>query len=135
MTLDLKALTADIVSSYLANNPVSSGELPELITTTHAALSLMSAPPPSQTGSRKPSPSVIRKSITPDGLISFEDGRPYKTLKRHLSRFGLTPDEYREKWGLPFDYPIVAPSYAQKRSQIAHSFGFNSVRRVRKQQN
>jgi predicted transcriptional regulator len=85
---------------------------------------------PKQEEAEKPQPAVsIRKSITPDFLISLEDGKKYKTLKRHLAKLGLTPEEYRAKWGLPGDYPMVAPNYALRRSELARSSGLGQQRR------
>src|SRR5215217_3486342 len=104
--LDFAGITADIVSSYVANNSVHRADLPALIASVHAALQGLVAPKPAE--SEKPQPAVpIRKSVTPDFLISLEDGKPYKALKRHLRGRDLTPEAYREKWGLPGDYPIV----------------------------
>ncbi|MDP4006604.1 MucR family transcriptional regulator [Methylobacterium sp. NEAU K] len=123
-------LAADLVSAYVSNNPVPVSELPALIASTHAALARLSqgsATPVPTVG--KLAPSQIRKSITYDALISFEDGKPYKTLKRHLTGLGLTPEAYREKWGLPRDYPMVAASYSEQRSALAKSFGLGNQRR------
>src|SRR3954468_11389805 len=126
--LDFASITADIVSSYVANNSVHRGDLPTVIASVHAAL--LGLTTPKQDESDKPQPAVsIRKSITPDFLISLEDGKKYKTLKRHLGRLGLTAEEYRAKWGLPADYPMVAPSYAAKRSELARSSGLGQMRR------
>jgi predicted transcriptional regulator len=126
--LDFASITADIVSSYVANNSVHRAELPNVIASVHAALQSLIAP--KQDEPERPQPIVpIRKSITPDFLISLEDGKKYKTLKRHLGKLGLTPDEYRAKWGLPADYPMVAPNYAAKRSELARSSGLGQQRR------
>jgi predicted transcriptional regulator len=81
---------------------------------------------------RKLTKTEIDRSITPDHLISFEDGKPYKTLRRHLTLFGLTPEQYRTKWGLPADYPIVSPNYSETRSQLAKSLGLGQQRRKNK---
>jgi len=125
--LDFASITADIVSSYVANNSVHRGDLLNLITSVHAALQGLTAP--KQAEPEKPEPRVsIRKSVTPDFLISLEDGKKYKTLKRHLGKLGLTANEYRAKWGLPADYPMVAPSYAAKRSELARSSGLGQMR-------
>ncbi|WP_280953397.1 MucR family transcriptional regulator [Mesorhizobium mediterraneum] len=116
-------LTAAVVSAYVSNNPVPVGELPALIAQVHAALKGtiggLVAKPEALT------PAVpIRKSVTPDYIISLEDGKKFKSLKRHLStHYGLTPDEYRAKWGLPADYPMVAPNYAAARSALAKTIG------------
>jgi predicted transcriptional regulator len=126
--LDFASITADIVSSYVANNSVHRGDLPTVIASVHAAL--LGLTTPKQEESDKPQPAVsIRKSITPDFLISLEDGKKYKTLKRHLGTLGLTAEEYRAKWGLPADYPMVAPNYALRRSELARSSGLGQQRR------
>jgi predicted transcriptional regulator len=126
---DFVNLTANIVSAYVANNSVHRGELSNLIASVHSALQGLGAPPPA-TEQPKPEPAVsIRRSVTPDYLISLEDGRQYKSLKRHLATRGMTPDEYRAKWGLPKDYPMVAANYAAKRSELARSIGLGQSRR------
>jgi predicted transcriptional regulator len=126
--LDFASITADIVSSYVANNSVHRGDLPTVIASVHAAL--LGLTTPKQEECDKPQPAVsIRKSITPDFLISLEDGKKYKTLKRHLGTLGLTAEEYRAKWGLPGDYPMVAPNYALRRSELARSSGLGQQRR------
>jgi predicted transcriptional regulator len=126
--LDFASITADIVSSYVANNAVHRTDLPAMIASVHAALQGLAAP--KQAEPEKPEPRVaIKKSITPDFLISLEDGKQYKTLKRHLGKLGLTAEGYRAKWGLPADYPMVAPSYAAKRSELARSSGLGQMRR------
>ncbi len=121
-------LTADIVSAFVSNNSIRVADLPGLITDVHAALQNVGQPAPKQ-GEAKPAPAVsVRKSVTPEYLISLEDGKHYKSLKRHLGKLGLTPEAYREKWGLPRDYPMVAPAYAQKRSELAKSMGLGQQR-------
>jgi len=128
MPLDLPSISADIIASYVTNNVVHRTDLPALIAAVHAALHSLAHP--KETAPEKPQPALpIRKTITRDFLISLEDGRHYKTLKRHLGRIGLTPKQYREKWGLPSDYPMVAPSYAQKRSELAKTTGLGQTRR------
>ncbi|MET2832941.1 MucR family transcriptional regulator [Mesorhizobium shangrilense] len=117
-------LTADVVSAYVSNNPVPVGDLPALIGQVHAALKSTT----SSVSVEKPEPLnpavPIRKSVTPDYIICLEDGKKFKSLKRHLSTdYGLTPDEYRAKWGLPGDYPMVAPNYAATRSALAKTMG------------
>ena len=105
-------LAAEIVSAFVSNNAVPSAELPSLIASVHSALAKV-ANGQTEKPTEAPVPPVsIKKSITPDFLISLEDGRRYKSLKRHLKGRGLTPEQYREKWGLPRDYPMVAPNYA-----------------------
>ncbi|OHV76173.1 MucR family transcriptional regulator [Mesorhizobium sp. ORS 3428] len=116
-------LTAEVVSAYVSNNPVPVGDLPALIDRVHGALKSAGSG-----AAEKPealTPAVpIRKSVTPDYIISLEDGKKFKSLKRHLSvHYGLTPDEYRAKWGLPADYLMVAPNYAAARSSLAKSMG------------
>lgn len=115
-------LTADIVAAYVSNNPVPAGELPGLIAQIHSSISTLGAPAAPVEVPLTPRTS-IKKSVTPDYLISLEDGKQYKTLKRHLTIRGLTPDQYRAKWGLAADYPMVAPSYSAHRSQMAKNFG------------
>ena len=122
-------LAADIVSAYVANNSVRAGELPDLIGSVHSALLNVGSPAPVQTAER-PAPAVpVKKSVTADAIYSLEDGKPYKSMKRHLARLGYTPQQYREKWGLPADYPMVAPSYAAKRSELAKRLGLGQQRR------
>jgi predicted transcriptional regulator len=102
-------MAADFVSAYVANNPVPVSELAALIASTHAALiGLGQGSATNAAPVEKLTPAQIRKSITPNALISFEDGKPYKTLRRHLTIRGLTPEAYRQKWGLPRDYPMTA---------------------------
>ncbi len=120
---DLVQLTADIVSAYVSNNKVGSEELGKLIEEVHSALKRA---PAGKTPEPEPLvPAVpIRKSVTPDYIISLEDGRKFKSLKRHLQgTYGMTPDQYRAKWGLPRDYPMVAPNYAKARSDLAKRMG------------
>ena len=125
---ELVELTSDIVSAYVANNKVAAGELPEVIASVHSALRGLDEKKPVQ--AEKPVPMMpIKKTLTPDYLISLEDGRHYKSLKRHLSGRGLSPIEYREKWGLPKDYPMVAPNYAKQRSELAKALGLGQQRR------
>jgi predicted transcriptional regulator len=121
-------LAADIVSAFVSNNSVPVADLPTLISNVHAALQNTGSPVSKQ-DEAKPTPAVsVRKSVTPEYLISLEDGKQYKSLKRHLGKLGLTPEAYREKWGLPRDYPMVAPAYAQKRSELAKSMGLGQQR-------
>jgi predicted transcriptional regulator len=121
-------LTTDLVSAYVSHNPLPASDLPSLIETVHAALRRVgtSAVEPTPEAPKPPVP--IRKSITPDRLISLEDGRPYQSLKRHLASRGLTPEAYRAKWGLPPSYPMVAPNYAQRRSELAKRIGLGQRR-------
>lgn len=125
---ELVELTSEIVSAYVTNNKVASSELPGMIESVHAALRGLDEKKPAEP--EKLTPIVpIKKTITQDYLISLEDGRHYKSLKRHLSGRGLTPVEYREKWGLARDYPMVAPSYAKQRSELAKALGLGQQRR------
>jgi predicted transcriptional regulator len=125
-------LAADIVSAYVSNNSVSSGDLAGLISDVHTALVRVS------TGTVEPpqeplKPAVApKKSITPDYIVCLEDGKKFKSLKRHLrTQYNLSPEQYREKWGLPPDYPMVAPNYAKARSQLAKEMGLGQKRRRR----
>ncbi|MFC6743564.1 MucR family transcriptional regulator [Methylobacterium tardum] len=123
-------LAADIVSAYVSNNPVRPADLPELLGSVHAALSGLNQGGENATAPvEKLTSAQIRKSITHDALISFEDGKPYKTLRRHLTIRGLTPEAYREKWGLPRDYPMTAQAYSDQRSKLALSLGLGQGRR------
>lgn len=121
------SLIKNIVSAYVSNNHVAATELPALIATVHTAMSglirtgTVSIAADSESG--KPTQVQIRNSQSRDALISFVDGKPYQTLRRHLTVHGLTPDTYRVKFGLPSDYPMVAPSYSERRSSLAKAFG------------
>jgi predicted transcriptional regulator len=126
---DLVQLTADIVAAYVAGNTVASAEIPALVAGVHASLKNLGNPVAAAPEPLKLLVS-IKKSITPDYLISLEDGKSYKSLKRHLAGKGLTPAEYREKWGLPRDYPMVAPSYSEQRSQLARASGLGQARKL-----
>jgi len=127
---DFVGLAAGIVGAYVSRNSVPISELPAFIAATHAALVKLGAP--AEPVVEKPTPPVpIRKTVTPDHIISLEDGKPYKSLKRHLTTRGLTPDQYRQKWGLPVDYPMVAATYAAQRSELAKSLGLGQIRRDR----
>ena len=124
-------LMASIVSAYVENNVLHRSELPTLMANVHKALAGTSSLPsaePAAPDRRKLTAQEIKRSITPTHLISFEDGNRYKTLKRHLALRGLTPDAYREKWGLPVDYPVTAPSYSQQRAELARSVGLGQRR-------
>ena len=123
-TSKLTELTAEILASYVTRNPVRPTDLPSLIHGVHRALTQADQPDqPEAATPAKPSPSQVRRSITPERLISFEDGRGYMVLRRHLTTRGLSPESYREKWGLPADYPMTAPNYSQARSALAKSRG------------
>ena len=122
-THDLLRLTAQIVSAHVAKNAVSPETLPELIRSVHVALAGVEQPVVSEP--ERPQPAVpIKRSLFPDYIVCLEDGAKLKMLKRYLKvRFDLTPEQYRERWGLPRDYPMVAPSYAERRSTLAKSIG------------
>lgn len=121
-------LTADIVSAYVANNSVPAGHLPELIATIHKAVSGLSQPPAPVAEPQAPAVNP-KRSVHPDYIISLEDGKRFKSLKRHLmTHYGLTPEEYRLKWDLPADYPMVAPNYAATRSELAKKMGLGRKR-------
>ena len=122
---NLVDLTAEIVAAYVAKNTVTQAELPKLIGEVHRALSGTAGNPPSREELAEIKPAVtVKKSLTADYLICLEDGKKFKSLKRHLrSHYNLSPEQYREKWGLPADYPMVAPNYAQARSSLAKRMG------------
>lgn len=123
-------MTAEVVAAYVTKNHVRAAELPELIATVHASLAGMGGAPETAPEPVKLVPPVsIRKSVTDDYIISLEDGKQYQALKRHLSKLGMTPEEYRAKWGLPKDYPMVAPAYSAKRSALAKSLGLGNIRK------
>lgn len=126
-------LTADIVSAYVANNTVAAPDLPGLINEVHVALQKTAA------GSGEPEPEPlkpavpVKKSVTPDFIICLEDGKKFKSLKRHLrTHYAMAPEEYREKWGLDADYPMVAPNYAAARSELAKKMGLGQQRKKKK---
>jgi predicted transcriptional regulator len=125
-------LAAEIVAAFVSNNPLPKSDLPTLIHAMHSAVaslsSAASAPPP--VAAKEPAV-PIRKSITPDFLICLEDGKRFKSLRRHLGTLGLTPHQYREKWKLPSDYPMVAPNYAAQRSAMAKKIGLGRSRSAR----
>ena len=126
---NLVELTADVVAAFVMHNPIQKTDLPDLIASVHGSLSGLGQAKAAPEAER-PAPAVsIKKSVSPDFLISLEDGRRYKSLKRHLSGRGLTPEKYRERWGLPHDYPMVAPNYAKQRSDLAKSMGLGRQRR------
>ncbi|NBB53313.1 MucR family transcriptional regulator [Rhizobium sp. CRIBSB] len=121
---ELLEMTADIVSAYVSNNTLSAAEVPGLIASIHTALSTVTSGAPEPEPEIKEPAVPVRKSITPDFLICLEDGRKFKSLKRHLrTKYDISPEEYRAKWGLPKDYPMVAPNYAKARSELAKSMG------------
>ncbi|MGA0561174.1 MucR family transcriptional regulator [Ancylobacter sp. VNQ12] len=123
-------LTADIVSAYVSNNAVAPGDLATLLNEVHGALHRVTK------GEIEPAPEPLKpavplkKSVAPDFIVCLEDGKRFKSLKRHLrTQYNLTPEQYREKWGLPADYPMVAPNYAAARSALAKEMGLGQQRR------
>ena len=119
----LIALTADIVSAYVSKNAVPVASLPELIESVNSSLARIGQPVEPEKPAQLPAVNP-KRSVTPDYIICLEDGKKFRSLKRHLTtHFGLTADEYREKWGLPRDYPMVAPNYSESRSALAKSMG------------
>ena len=124
-------MAAEVVAAFVSNNPVPRGELPALIQTIHDTLARLSAGAENSTPKEEPKePAVsIRKSVTSEYLICLEDGKQFKSLRRHLGLLGLTPKQYREKWNLPFDFPMVAPSYAAERSALAKKIGLGQISR------
>ena len=127
-SVDQIELTTQIVSAYVANNHVQPGELASLIGNVHATLgSLGQLPQAAEAPVEKPTPAQIRKSITPDALVSVVDGKPYKTLKRHLTTHGMDFAAYRARYGLPADYPSTAPNYSAQRSALAKSLGLGQI--------
>ncbi len=127
---DRMALTGDIVSAYIANNPVQPRDLAGLIVSVHQVLSnLGQASEHTDDPVEQPTPAQIRKSITPDGLTSFIDGKIYKTLRRHLTTHGLDAHIYRQRYGLPADYPMVSANYSATRSALAMSLGLGQIRK------
>lgn len=125
----LVAITADIVTAYVGNNTVAASEVPAMINTVTEALIIVSGksikPPRTELNPAVP----IKKSVTPDHIVCLDDGLKFKSLKRHIrTHHGLSPEEYRAKWGLPFDYPMVAPNYAATRSLLAKKMGLGKQR-------
>jgi predicted transcriptional regulator len=121
---DIIEMTAEIVAAYVENNTVAAAELPSLIQSVHRALNGITAGPETVEAPPKEPAVPLRRSITPDHLVCLEDGRKFKSLKRHLrTKYNMSPEEYRTKWGLPKDYPMVAPNYAKARSDLAKQMG------------
>lgn len=127
---DLVRMAAEIAAAYVSANPVQAQDLPALIRTVHNALRDVAGVAASAPEAA-PEPAVsIKKSVTADYIICLEDGKKFKSLKRHLrTRYGMTPDEYRSKWGLAHDYPMVAPNYAKERSNLAKRMGLGQSRK------
>ena len=132
---DILRMTAEVVSAYLSNNLLPASQISEVIQTVHTSLNALGAAKVDSMA-EPPKPAVpVKKSVTPDYIVCLEDGKKLKMLKRHLrSTYNMTPDEYRAKWGLPVDYPMVAPNYAQQRSEFAKKIGLgrNSDRGARR---
>jgi predicted transcriptional regulator len=127
-------LAADIVSAYVSHNSVPSAEIPNLIGQIYAALKRVAGGQVTATAEPLKPAVPIKRSITPEHIVCLEDGLKFKSLKRHLrTRYGITPDQYREKWSLPPDYPMVAPNYAAARSQLAKQMGLGQQRRRRRE--
>lgn len=125
----LRELVAEVAAAYFSNSHISPSDIPSVVNQIATSLQSVGSAA-ADTGAAEETPAVekltsaqIRKSITPDGLISFEDNKPYKTLRRHLATRGMSPEQYRAKWGLPNDYPMVSPNYSAARSQMAKNLG------------
>ncbi|QGN00034.1 MucR family transcriptional regulator [Methylocystis parvus] len=124
-------LAAGIVAAFVAHNSLPVAELPALIASVETALRGLAGHGPAVAETEKPTPAVpIRRSVTPDYLVCLDDGKQFKSLKRHLAVLGMTPEEYRAKWGLPADYPMVAQNYAAQRSDLAKSMGLGQARKT-----
>jgi predicted transcriptional regulator len=122
-------LAADVVSAYVSNNPVPTSELPSLIAAVHASLQFVAEGPKEQPKEPLVPAVSIKKSVQPDYIVCLEDGKKFQSLKRHLRKFDMTPDQYRAKWDLPRDYPMVAPNYASRRSELAKAIGLGQERK------
>jgi predicted transcriptional regulator len=123
-------LAADVVSAYVSNNPVPTSELPSLIAAVHASLQFVAEGPKEQPKEPLVPAVSIKKSVQPDYIVCLEDGKRFKSLKRHLrTKFDMTPEQYRQKWDLPRDYPMVAPNYASRRSELAKALGLGQKRK------
>jgi len=127
---DLLSLTSQIVAAHVANNTVGMGDLPKLIQDVHRALTSVSEGGTAE----RPEPAVaVKKSVTPEYIVCLEDGKKLKMLKRHLrTSYDMTPEDYRQRWGLPHDYPMVAPNYAKHRSSLAKKIGLGTKGRKRR---
>lgn len=125
--------TASIVAAYVSKNAVAADDIPALINRIHAALSRVASGAGNPDGEAQKPAVPVKKSIHPEFVVCLEDGKKFKSLKRHLrTQYNMTPEQYREKWGLPYDYPMVAPNYAAARSKLAKQMGLGQQRRKRK---
>jgi len=128
--VNITELTADVVKAFVANNAIPASELKMLVETVHATFARLSnAAAPTPAPAPVATPAMIRESVTPDYLISLENGKKYRTLRFHLAKLGLSPEAYRQKWRLPPDYPMVAASFAARRSALAKASGFGKSRK------
>ncbi|KAB0678767.1 MucR family transcriptional regulator [Aureimonas leprariae] len=127
----LMELTAEVVAAYVSNNSLAVSEIPALISDVYGALGRTHSSPQQVPAAEKPKPAIaVKKSVTDDYIVCLEDGKKFKSLKRHLmTHYNLSPEEYREKWELPADYPMVAPNYAAARSRLAKQMGLGHKRR------
>ena len=125
-------LAAEVVAAYVSNNPLPKGDLPDLILAVHSSLARLGSDPKHALpqAEAKPPAVPIRKSVTPDYLICLEDGKKFKSLRRHLRGHGLTPEQYRQKWNLRSDYPMVASNYTAQRSALARKIGLGRKRKA-----
>ncbi len=130
---EILQMAVDIVAAYVSNNLVPAAQVPEVINTVFNSLNTLGGRGANGTG-EPPKPAIsVRRSVTPDYIVCLEDGKKLKMLKRHLkTRYNMTPEEYRERWALPADYPMVAPRYAQQRSELAKKIGLGTKRRKRR---
>ncbi len=128
--LNITELTADVVKAFVANNAIPASELKTLVESVHASFARLSnAPAPQPAPPPLATPAMIRESVSADYLVSLENGKRYRTLRFHLAKLGLTPEAYRQKWRLPPDYPMVAQSFAARRSELARASGFGKSRK------
>ncbi len=129
---DVLRMAVDVVAAYLSNNQVAAGQIPEVIHSIFNSLTTLEAPPSEPLSEPQKPATPVRKSVTPDYIICLEDGKKLKMLKRHLrTTYNMTPEEYRAKWNLPADYPMVAPNYARQRSEFAKQIGLGRKARER----
>ena len=128
---DNNLIAAEVISAYVTNNPIPASELPDLIRAVVVAFDKLGQPQGNQEAAAKPEPAVsVKKSVHHDHIVSLEDGKRYQTLKRHLSALGMTPDEYRAKWGLAADYPMTSAAYSEKRSEMSKALGLGKKKPI-----